>query len=98
MTMMTDASIRLRLARLLWGWKPHKTQRQWMLSEAKVKVASCGRRWGKTESAAIDAATMAIVHPGSVQMIVSATYDQARLIFDSVERLITGSKYLRHAA
>ncbi|MCE5322054.1 terminase family protein [bacterium] len=96
--MKTDASIRLRLAKLLWGWKPHKTQRQWMLNEAKVKVASCGRRWGKTESAAIDAATMAIFEPGSVQMIVSATYDQARLIFDSVERLVTGSKYLRHAA
>lgn len=98
MKMKTDASKRLRLAKILWGWKPHKTQRQWMLNEAEVKVASCGRRWGKTESAAIDAATMAVFHPGSVQMIVSATYDQARLIFDSVERLVTGSELLRHAA
>jgi hypothetical protein len=98
MTMMTDASKRLQLAKILWGWKPHKTQRLWMLNEAKVKVASCGRRWGKTESAAIDAATMAIFRPGSVQMIVSATYDQARLIFDGIERLVTGSEFLRHAA
>jgi hypothetical protein len=66
-----------------------------MMSEANVKVASCGRRWGKTQSAAIDAATMAIAHPGSVQMIVSPTYDQARLIFDSVERLLTDSPITR---
>ncbi|MHB9035106.1 MAG: terminase large subunit domain-containing protein [Armatimonadota bacterium] len=92
---MNSAALRLRLAKLIWGWKPHETQRQWMLSEAKVKVAACGRRWGKTESAAIDAATMAIAHPRSVQMIVSPTYDQARLIFDSVERLLVDSPVTR---
>lgn len=96
--MTSDSAIRLNLAKAMWGWKPHETQKLWMLSEAKVKVASCGRRWGKTESAAVDAATMAIIHPGSIQMIVSATYDQARLIFDSVERLITGSPILRKLA
>ncbi len=96
--MTSDSAIRLNLAKAIWGWKPHETQKLWMLSEAKVKVASCGRRWGKTESAAVDAATMAIIHPGSIQMIVSATYDQARLIFDSVERLIIGSPILRKQA
>ncbi|MCE5314498.1 MAG: terminase family protein [Armatimonadota bacterium] len=92
---MNNASLRLRLARMIWGWKPHETQKQWMLSDASLRIAACGRRWGKTESAAIDAATMAILEPGSVQMIVSPTYDQSRLIFDRVERLLTDSPVTR---
>jgi hypothetical protein len=87
----SNSEVRLWLARALWGWQPHPTQRQWLMCDAKTKVASCGRRWGKTEAAAIDAATMALYHPGSVQMIVSPTYDQSRLIFDYVERLMLGS-------
>ena len=79
---------RLWLARLLWGWVPHPTQRQWLLDHHSVKVAACGRRWGKTEAAAVDAATFALCSPGSVQMIVSPTYDQSKLIFDTVERLL----------
>ncbi|MGC8862988.1 MAG: hypothetical protein ACP5R5_09480, partial [Armatimonadota bacterium] len=70
---MTESEKRLRLARLLWGWQPHPTQREWLLDESRTKIAACGRRWGKTESAAVDAATTAIMHPGSVQMIVSPT-------------------------
>lgn len=92
---MLDAVRRLDMAKILWGWSPHPTQRDWLIADAKIKTASCGRRWGKTEAAAIDAATMAIASPGSVQMIVSPTYDQSRLIFDSVERLLTGSKITR---
>jgi hypothetical protein len=65
------------------------------MCDARTKVASCGRRWGKTEAAAVDAATMAIARPGSVQMIVSPTYDQSRLIFDTVERLMLSSRATR---
>ena len=93
-----DPALRLRLAKWLWGWEPHPTQREWLMSEAGTKVASCGRRWGKTEAAAVDAATMAIMRPGSVQMIVSPTYDQSRLIFNSVEKLIMGSPLTRNFA
>ena len=92
---MVDARKRLLLAEWLWGWKPHETQRIWLLDESQTKVAACGRRWGKTESAAIDAATMAIVSPGSIQMIVSPTYDQSRLISDTIERLLMGSSLTR---
>lgn len=91
----SDNSLRIRIARFLWGWKPHETQRQWLLCDARAKVASCGRRWGKTEAAAIDATTFAITRPGSVQMIVSPTYDQSRLIFDTVERLAMASRVTR---
>lgn len=91
----TDSGARLRLARALWGWVPHPTQREWLLCEADVKVAACGRRWGKTEAAAVDASAMALLEPGSVQMIVSPTYDQSRLIFDTVERLMLASPVTR---
>ncbi len=93
-----DCSKRLRLAKLLWGWEPHETQRTWLLDNAKTKVASCGRRWGKTESAAVDAATIAIARPGSVQMIISPTYDQSLLIFRTVERLLLSSAATRKMA
>lgn len=92
---LTDAKANLALAEMMWGWKPHETQRQWLLSDARTKVASCGRRWGKTEAAAIDATTFAITQPGSVQMIVSPTYDQSRLIFDNIERLVMTSRVTR---
>jgi len=87
---------RLAIADELFGWKPHPTQRRWLMDESMVKVAACGRRWGKTESAAVDAAVFALASPGSVQMIVSPTYDQSRLIFDTVERLLLGCSVVRN--
>jgi hypothetical protein len=98
MRSVIDAETNLDLAEVMWGWKPHETQRQWLLSDARTKVASCGRRWGKTEAAAIDATTFAITRPGSVQMIVSPTYDQSRLIFDTIERLVMASVVTRGPA
>lgn len=85
---MNNPKNRLALAKLLWGWKPHPTQREWLLSDASVKVAACGRRWGKTEAAAIDAAAFALIGQGSRQMIVSPSYDQSCLIFTTIESLI----------
>lgn len=96
--MNDDARTRIAMAMTLWGWKPHPTQRQWLLCEARTKTAACGRRWGKTEAAAIDAATMAIACPGSSQIIVGPTADQSRLIFDTVERLVMGSTSTRSTA
>lgn len=90
-----ESDMRLHLARQLWDWEPHPTQFEWLSSEARVKVASCGRRWGKTEAAAIDVATTAIVFPGCVQMVVAPTYDQSRLIFNTVEQLLTESRITR---
>lgn len=95
---MNEAATGLSLAKALWKWEPHPTQRTWLGTNAKVKVAACGRRWGKTEAAAIDACATALLRPGSVQMIVSPTYDQSRLIFDTVERLILGSPITRSLA
>lgn len=95
---MDEAATKLGLAEALWNWTPHPTQKTWIEAEAKIKVAACGRRWGKTEAAAIDACATALLRPGSVQMIVSPTYDQSRLIFDAVERLILDSSMTRTCA
>jgi hypothetical protein len=86
---------RIEVARDLWGWIPHPTQRKWLLDEHPVKVAACGRRWGKTEAAAVDVATYAIANNGSVQMIVAPTYDQSKLISGTVERLLLRRDYIR---
>ena len=72
----------------MWGWEAHPSQREWLLADAPVKAAACGRRWGKTEAQSIDTATFALCVPGSEQMIVAPTYDQARLIAGGVERLL----------
>lgn len=88
-------ALRLHLARLLFGWKAHATQQEWLLNTSNIKVAACGRRWGKTEAQAVDAATWAITHPGSTQMIVAPTYDQSRLIAGGVERLLLSSEHTR---
>jgi hypothetical protein len=95
LTAGTAPRSRLALARALWGWRPHPTQREWLLDDSPVKVAACGRRWGKTEAQAVDAATFALARPGSVQVIVAPTYDQARLIGGGVERLLTASPLTR---
>lgn len=98
MTPVSDATQRLRMAKVLWGWEPHPTQRDWLLCDARTKVASCGRRWGKTEAAAMDAATFALRRPGSTQIIVAPTYDQSRLIFNAVERFVLTSPITRNLA
>jgi hypothetical protein len=92
-----ETKARLSLARRLFGWRPHKTQRLWLLDDSKVKVAACGRRWGKTEAQAVDAAAYAVCNPGSKQMIVSPTYDQSKLIFNTVDRLLSSCLETRPA-
>jgi hypothetical protein len=94
MRTMSNRPKALKLAKMLWGWVPHSSQREWLLADAKVKVAACGRRWGKTEAAAIDVATAAILKPGCRQMIVSPSYDQSRIIIDTVERLFSSHRHL----
>lgn len=86
---------RLQIAHALWGWQPHPTQREWILDSHQIKVAACGRRWGKTEAAAIDIATSAIADSGSMQIIVAPTYDQSRLISNTIERILLSSPITR---
>lgn len=75
-----------------WGWEPHKTQKEFMEYESKIKVGACGRRWGKTEACAYDIAYSFLTKENYTQMIVSPTYDQSRLIFATTEALLAHIK------
>lgn len=87
--MATD--IALDVANRLWNWRPHSDgQREWILSQAPIKVASCGRRWGKSESTAIDCALFSLERPGSIQIVMAPTSDQTRIIMEEVSRRLHG--------
>lgn len=80
-----SARERLTVAERIWDWRPHAAQRKFFCSGALVRVAACGRRWGKTESLSIDAATLALGERGSRQLIVAPTDGQARLLGEAVQ-------------
>ena len=80
----SSALERLAWAERIWGWRPHRSQQEFFGSGASVRVAACGRRWGKTESLSIDAATLALCERGSRQLIVAPTEFQARLLGEAV--------------
>lgn len=70
-------------------WEPHPGQARWLLApERPTAVLVTGRRWGKTEVAAVQALYYAIFRPGTRQGIVSVTLDQSRIMFDYIMRFI----------
>ena len=78
------------MAETLWRWQPHKTQREVFCSGASVRVAACGRRWGKTECLSVDIATLALAERGCRQLVVAPTELQARILGEAVrDRLET---------
>jgi phage FluMu gp28-like protein len=78
-----------RLAKKFWQWEPHSQgQYDWIVDTAKNKVAACGRRWGKTESTAVQMALYAIAEPGVIQFCVAPTDDQSRTIMNQVSHLL----------
>lgn len=72
------------MAETLWRWRPHKTQRDLFCSAASVRVAACGRRWGKTECLSVDIATLALAERGCRQLLVAPTEAQARMLGEAV--------------
>ncbi len=81
----TSANGRLELAKQWWQWQPHEAQRRLFCSAASVRVAACGRRWGKTESLSVDIASLALAERGSHQLLVAPTEAQARLLGEAVQ-------------
>ena len=86
-----SAKERLALAKRLWGWIPHAEQRKLFCSTAQVRVAACGRRWGKTECLSVDISTLALKESGSKQLIVAPTDGQARLLGESVQQKLSAA-------
>ena len=79
-----SATERLELAKLWWQWQPHEAQKRLFCSTASVRIAACGRRWGKTESLSVDIASLALTERGSFQLLVAPTESQARLLGEAV--------------
>ena len=56
-----------------------------------MRVAACGRRWGKTEALSLDIATLALDERDCRQLVVAPTDVQARLLGNEVlARLLDG--------
>jgi hypothetical protein len=76
----TDA---VAFARAWLQWEPHDGQQRWLLApERNTAVLVTGRRWGKSEVAAMQSLYYAVFRSKTRQGIVSVTLDQARLSFD----------------
>ncbi len=81
----TSANERLELAKRWWQWQPHEAQRRLFCSAASVRIAACGRRWGKTESLSVDIASLVLAERGVRQLLVAPTEAQARLLGEAVQ-------------
>ncbi len=92
-----EASIQLRhrirtdqavFAKSFFGWTPHEKQVEIFKAIRnpvnKVITISAGRRGGKTECMAMDGLHYGITNAGSLQFIISATNDQATIIFSKM--------------
>jgi len=91
-----DAWDPLTFCRRWLGWEPHEGQRRWLTAPWRAThVLVTGRRWGKSEVAAVQALWYALAHSRTRQGIVSVTLDQARLSFDIVTMLAEGEPLVR---
>lgn len=83
-----SAGERLTLADEVWHWQPHPKQERFFCCPAQVRVAACGRRWGKTESLSIDIASLALAEARAGrdcrQLIVAPSDVQVRLLGNEV--------------
>ena len=79
-----SAARRLKLAHRLWGWRPHPAQARFFSCPAQMRIAACGRRWGKTEALSLDIATLALDERDCRQLVVAPTDAQARLLGNEV--------------
>jgi hypothetical protein len=88
---------RLKAAEVLWGWKPHPGQIRVFASKATNKTVVCGRRWGKTESGAVDDTTSLILIPGFGCMVVAPSRDQVMINYKEAKQLLEAIPDLKGA-
>ena len=78
----------LFLERIAPIWVPHPGQRDFLLSDSKLKVLACGRRWGKTDACAAQVVASLLGERPSRHLILAPTLDQAGILFDRVADLL----------
>lgn len=69
-------------------WSPHPGQREFLLAEAGVQTLACGRRWGKTDAAAVKALGWLLDREDAEILVASVTLDQTRILFDRLVELL----------
>lgn len=67
-------------------YRPHEGQKKMHFSKARYRIASCGRRFGKTYMAANEIVKHAWENPNHACWWVAPTYQQARIAFDLIKR------------
>jgi len=72
------------------GVTPHPSQVHFLETEAKVRVAACGRRFGKTTMGAMSCLHLAVRCP-TTQLIIAPTLQQSKLLFDTARRMAADS-------
>lgn len=87
MAVATEAvkTLKLRL------YTPHEGQKVLHRSTARFRVATCGRRWGKTYACANEIAKFAWEHPGAVTWWVAPTYRQTMTAYRLITRHFWGA-------
>jgi len=61
-------------------WNPHEKQKEIMDSDARYKVAVCGRRWGKTVLGVNRLIKQALLDEGQDYFYIAPTYRQGKMI------------------
>ncbi len=67
-------------------YRPHAGQKALHESDARFRVAACGRRWGKTLAATAEMIRHAWERPGSLSFWVAPVLRQSAIAFDLVRR------------
>jgi hypothetical protein len=84
-----------RFSTFVLGVTPHQTHAEFLECRASIKTAACGRRWGKSTAAALDAIHLAVVGDAkgkpTTQMLCAPTSDHTTIIAGEIERLLLGS-------
>lgn len=73
------------------NFHPHPKQREFLESPARFRIATCGRRWGKTLACAKAMVDFAKKHPGAVCWWVAPFYKQTKIGYRLVSRATRNS-------
>ena len=73
---------------MIAGWYPHAGQRAFLEARAPIRVLACGRRWGKTEAAAVEIARLLLEPAPRMALLVAPSLEQALIPFERVAGLL----------
>ncbi|NUL83539.1 MAG: hypothetical protein HUU60_12600 [Armatimonadetes bacterium] len=80
------------------NWNPHRGQRAFLANDSKpIKVLACGRRWGKTEVAALELAKGLMAKEDARAILVAPTLAQGMETLDRAEMALVreGANFYR---